>query len=129
MPVTENQRIPDIDEVVDAQRYADRVLEMAPGQLPLLNRPRIEQEADRLVEGGEEFYRATKAGLEEAGIKTEDPLELLLALRRIGGGALEQLFGPGAREADSGRYRPMVPASILGELKSPGGSAPVGDFG
>ncbi len=57
--------------------------------------------------GGEEFYQRTMKGLEEAGYDTNNPFEMLLALRRIGAAELERAFGPG--EVDTSGYYGRAP--------------------
>lgn len=117
VPVSENERIPDIDEVIAAQLYAIRLLEQAEGHAALIDWQAVEQLADRLVEGGQLFEQRVLAGLAEAGIETSDPMELLLVLRRLGPRRLEALFGPGPPNADALRGRqPTVEAPVVEEL-------------
>jgi methylmalonyl-CoA mutase cobalamin-binding subunit len=115
VPVSENRRIPEVDEIVDAQLFADRLIAQAVDHEPLLDPGEAEALAERLISGGETFRARTLAGLAEAGFAIDDPMELMLALRRIGARRLEELFGPGPSERD-GERRPLVPASALLEL-------------
>ncbi len=115
VPVSENRRIPEVDEIVDAQLFADRLIAQAVAHEPLLDPGEAEALAERLISGGEIFRDRTLAGLAEAGFAIDDPMELMLALRRIGARRLEELFGPGPSERD-GERRPLVPASALLEL-------------
>jgi hypothetical protein len=62
---------------------------------PHVNFDQVETLAVRTLEGGEKFFESTLAGLKESGVNVRDPLELLLALRNIGAGRLERMFGPG----------------------------------
>ena len=118
VPVTENRRIPDIDEVVEAQLFADRLIAHAPGHLALIDPERAEALAERLLAGAATFKERVLAGLAEGGFAVGDAAELLLALRRIGGKRLEELFGPGAPDAEAPRGRkPLVPAGMLAELE------------
>ena len=117
VPVSENERIPDIDEVIAAQLYAVRLLEQSEGHAVLIDWQAVEQLADRLIEGGQLFKQRVLTGLTEAGIDTSDPMEVLLALRRLGPRKLEALFGPGALDADAPRGRqPTVEAPVVEEL-------------
>ncbi len=116
VPVTENERIPDVDEIVDAQLFAARLVEHAGASRDLVDWEAVDRLAGRLVEGGRRFARNVLGGLASSGVNTADAGELMLALRRIGAKRLEQLFGAGAadaetpdREAWSGRHL-VVPA-------------------
>jgi methylmalonyl-CoA mutase cobalamin-binding subunit len=114
VPVTENERIPSTDEIVDAQVFAFRLARAAPGYEPMIDWREVDRIAGILVDGGRKFARAATDGLAEAGVDTRDAAAMLLALRRIGPKRLEAAFGAGAPSAD-GRI-PLVPASWSAEL-------------
>jgi hypothetical protein len=96
VPVTENQRIPDVDEIIDAQTFAHRLGQHAPMHAALVNWPIVEDMAARMVAGGRRFAAALLAGLVEMGVDSDDPAQLMLAIRRLGPRRLEAAFGPGA---------------------------------
>ena len=83
VPVTENERIPEIDEVIDAQLFAGRLIELAPSWVPMLDAEPVQEMAARIVAGGIRFRDALLRGLDAAGVDTADPFEMLLALRRL----------------------------------------------
>ncbi|RTM07510.1 MAG: hypothetical protein EKK31_11175, partial [Hyphomicrobiales bacterium] len=114
VPVTENQRIPDIDEIIDAQTFAHRLTLHAPFYDPVFDWVKVEAMADVLVEGGRRFADAALAGLAERGVAMDDPAALMLAIRRIGPRRLEALFGPGA-VGQRGRT-PLIHAEWAREL-------------
>ncbi len=114
VPVTENQRIPDVDEIIDAQTFAHRLTLHAPYYDPVYDWSKVQAMADVLVEGGERFAAAVLAGLAERGVDTKDPAALMLAIRRMGPKRMEMLFGPGAETA-RGR-RPLIHAEWAREL-------------
>lgn len=117
IPVSEAERIPDIDEVVDAQLYASALTERVAEQLPLIALGEADALADKLTAGGERFCAAVLDGLEAAGVPRDDPFKLLLALRRIGAKRLEELFGPGEPDETGPRgRRPLIEASPVAEL-------------
>jgi methylmalonyl-CoA mutase cobalamin-binding subunit len=95
VPVTENLRIPDVDEIIDAQLFAHRLGQLAPMHATLVDWPGVEALAERLVAGGRVFSRNLMAGLREIGVDTGDPAQLLLAIRRLGPRRIERAFGPG----------------------------------
>ncbi|MBT6510861.1 MAG: hypothetical protein HOL02_10505, partial [Rhodospirillaceae bacterium] len=96
VPVTENERIPDIDEVVAAQLFADRLIEQAEGLAPLCDVETAKAQAAVILEGAHAFRDAVLKGLEERGYDIACPFELFLALRRIGARQLEKAFGASA---------------------------------
>ena len=92
VPVTENERIPDVSEVVEAQLFAARLASHETRHMPLLDPAPARTLADRIVAGGRAFFDSAINGLAEAGIDTNNPFEMLLALRRLGGRRLETMF-------------------------------------
>ena len=134
VPVTENDRIPDIDEVIDAQLFAGRIKDFAPLWSPMIDPAPVDELAGRIVAGGRSFCAATLRGLAEAGIDTTDAFQMLLALRRLGARRLEAAFGPGRPDPQaSGGRVPVAPATILSEIAEMadhalGGSAPPPDL-
>lgn len=117
VPVSENRRIPDIEEIVQAQLYAERLNTHAEGFRSLLDVEAVEPTVQTLLDGAARFKQAVLDRLAEAGVRTDDPLELMLALRRLGARRLEAAFGPGEPDAAAVRdRRPLVPASTVAEL-------------
>lgn len=114
VPVTENQRIPDISEIIDAQTFAHRLGQMAPMHAALVDWPVVETMAARMVAGGRIFAANLLAGLAEQGIDTNDAAQLLLAIRRIGPRGLEAAFGPGVMAGTA--RRPEIRAEWAREL-------------
>lgn len=114
VPVTENQRIPDVQEIIDAQTFAHRLAAHAPAYEALIDWPQVEAMADRMVAGGRAFADNLLNGLSGMGIDVEDPAQLMLALRRFGPKRLEAAFGPGALAAD--KRSPMILAEWAREL-------------
>ena len=124
VPATEAERIPDIDEIVDAHLFANRMIEAAAPYEELFDLEAAEALARRITTGGELFRDRVFAALAEAGIDTADPVELLLSLRRIGARRLEARFGPGARPAERPEApQPVVKASTVADLEGAGAAA------
>lgn len=116
VPVTENSRIPDIDEIIDAQTFATRLREHAHFHETLVEWKKVEDLADELVRNGRRFAANVLKGLGDLGVDTSDAAQLLLAIRRIGPKRLEDLFGPGAEGRDGGARKPLVLAEWAREL-------------
>ena len=95
VPVTENQRIPDMDEIMDAQLFAHRMIEQSKTFQPVTDASAVDHLVEKLIAGAEQFKNNLMSGFETSGIDVHDPFEMFLAIRRIGGKKLEQLYGPG----------------------------------
>lgn len=118
VPVTENERIPDTDEIIDAQTFAGKLVEHASASLGLIDFAPVDAMAAQLVAGARQFRDRVLAGLAEIGVDIRDPAATMLALRRIGPRRLEALYGVGAldRAAWGGR-RALVEAEWVEELR------------
>ena len=118
VPVTENERIPDTDEIIAAQIFAARLVEHASDSFGLVAFDHVDRDADLLVEGARRFAGRVLDGLAEAGVDAADPAALMIALRRIGPKRLEALYGPGApSDAAWGGREALVPAEWVGDLR------------
>lgn len=95
VPVTENIRIPDVEEIFDAQMFAARLSELAAQQSAVVNFDEVDRVADKLVEGGRIFADNVLKGLANRGVEISDPAALMLAIRRLGARNMEQLWGSG----------------------------------
>ncbi len=118
VPISEAVRIPDIDEVIDANVFALRVIADAEDLEPLIDIAKADRIAEDMITGGERFRDRVLAGLADAGLDTTDAFELLLAIRRIGPRRLEEAFGPGSAAPDQLRGRaPVVRSSAISALQ------------
>lgn len=95
VPVTENDRIPDVEEIIDAQIFAAPLVEHAAASLDILDLHAIDIAAEKLVAGARTFERNALQGLAAVGVDIEDPARLMLAIRRLGPRRLESLYGAG----------------------------------
>ncbi|NRB31151.1 MAG: hypothetical protein HRU27_11195, partial [Rhizobiaceae bacterium] len=105
VPVTENIRIPDVDEILDVQLFAARLADHAEAQAAIVDFDAVDQLADQLVAGGQRFADRALKGLAEHGVDTTDPAALMLAIRRLGARDMERLWGapkPAASAAEQG---------------------------
>lgn len=114
IPVTENQRIPDMDEILDAQLFAARLADHAAAQAEITDTAHIDAVADRLLEGGRSFAQRVLAGFAELGVDTRDPAALMLAIRRMGARQMEMRWGIGELEGEA--RKPVMPVDWAVEL-------------
>ncbi len=116
-PVTEAIRVPSLDEIIDAavacNAAMQRVLEIE--EAGIFDDTEILKLRDVLVENGKKFFENILKGLPDMGVDIEDPLQIMLAITRLGGGKLEELFHPGERDAS--RYRGLVPFAVTDLFK------------
>ena len=114
IPVTEPLRVPTLDETVEAHNITRRIIEDAPRLMELVNWEPIEEERDRLVAGGRVFFKNLIAGLEALDVDIGDPLQLLLAIRRLGATEIERRFGAAtAPEAGLPAGEPLLPTDTF----------------
>jgi len=116
-PVTEALRVPTLDEIIDAAVACNaampRVLEIE--EAGIFDDTEILKLRDVLVENGRKFFENILRGLPDMGVDIQDPLQIMLAITRLGGGKLEELFHPG--EKDASRYRGFVPFAVTDLFK------------
>ncbi|MEH6445333.1 MAG: hypothetical protein V7784_15670 [Oceanospirillaceae bacterium] len=118
VPVTENIRIPDVEEIIAAQTFAANLVEQGSQYTQLISLQNVEAIAQQIFAGAEQFKQRVLQGLQAGGFDINDPAEMLLALRRIGARRLEQMYGPGLldRKSPNGR-KPIVTATTYVELE------------
>jgi methylmalonyl-CoA mutase cobalamin-binding subunit len=120
-PITEAERIPDIDEIVDAHLFANRLVELEEPLHSLYRDDETDIVADRIVAGGRRFRDNVLAGFLAAGVDIGNPFEMLLAIRRVGSKRLEELFGPGRKTPGRLRGRtPVVRSHSIEQLEEMG---------
>ena len=117
IPITEYERIPDADEIIEVHVFANRLIEQTDKVLPLIDLEIVDAAADKLIEGGQRFKDNALRRFGEIGIDTDNPLELLLAIRRSGARRLERWFGPGEEDAATiGGRRPILSGENMAGL-------------
>ena len=117
VPVTENERIPEIEEVIEAQLFSGRLIEQSSGWPGMIDGEAVGLLTATLREGAGRFRQALWAGLAERGVDCTDVFAVLLALRRMGGRRIEAAFGAGRPDHRAmGSRVPVVPATILSEI-------------
>ncbi len=116
-PVTEAIRIPTEDEIVQSLVIATEAANRARSSPDLIDWRPVTELRDRILEGGRRYYSNLLAGLDALGVDVRDPLQCILATRRIGGSKLEELFAAGDRDDSYPRgFAPVVPTDTLQRL-------------
>ena len=118
VPVSENKRIPEIAEILDAQLFAGTLAQSVEGYKEIYDSRKVDALANLLIDNGTKFYKSVLKGLANIGVDTTDPLEMLLAIRRIGGKRLEREFGPGSWDVERSRPTAIVLSDTVKEIRA-----------
>jgi methylmalonyl-CoA mutase cobalamin-binding subunit len=117
VPVTEAIRIPRWQEIVEAHTIARRVVDDAHRVHDYIDWTSIELIADELVADGTRFCANVLDGLDGAGVDITDPLQILLAVRRLGAVAIENQWGVGQVDHDAvGGYTARKPTDTFNDF-------------
>jgi len=108
-PVTEAIRVPTLREIIEVFSVCSVALRKAQEyeEASMLNESHINELRSIIATNAKKFFDNMLKGLREMGIDISDPLQLLLATRRLGGRRVEELFHPG--EKDPSLPRGIVP--------------------
>ncbi len=109
--VTERLRTPTLQELLDITSAGARLEEKAHEWLPLMDFTVLEDLRDHLIEKGQKFFRNVLDSFKEAGVDIEDPLQMIVMLKRINPCKFEEFFHPSVEE--TGSFTPYCP-SVLG---------------
>lgn len=114
VPFSEGIRIPSVDEIIEIQKYARKMEEAARTLLPYMNFTKCYQLKDQIVAGGKKFARAFLAGLDDAGVDIEDPLQMLYVMKMINPKTVENAFMVGPRDDSMPNGRcPVVQTDVF----------------
>jgi methylmalonyl-CoA mutase cobalamin-binding subunit len=106
-PLSEPVRIPTPEDIVQSLEIGNEAERRAREALRLIDWRPAQELAKRIKTGGELVFRRLLDGLASFGADTRDPLQLLVATRRLGAARIEELYGVG--EPDSTFPRGFVP--------------------
>lgn len=108
--VTERLRTPSLDELLEIAAAGMRAESKAREWLPLIDWTPIEKMSDLMVEKGTQFFCNVMDAFREAGVDTEDPLQMIVMLKRFSPTKFEQSFHPSV--AETGEFRPYCPSQL-----------------
>ncbi|MBS1676541.1 MAG: cobalamin-dependent protein [Actinobacteria bacterium] len=106
-PVSEASRIPTVAELIESLVIASEAERRARACPEIVDWAPIYAMRDRILAGGRRVFENILKGLAEIGVDTKDPLQLMLATRRLGAATIEELFNAG--EPDPGYPRGFAP--------------------
>lgn len=114
-PLTEPVRIPTVDDIVQSLEIGNEAERRARASVSFIDWRPVDELRDRIVKGGNVVYERMLRGLSHLGVDTRDPLELLVATKRLGAGRIEELWAAG--EPDSGFPRGSAPVAETDTLR------------
>ena len=117
-PITECIRVPTVEEIKDAYSACITALRKALEyeEAKMLDDSYINELRSVLFTEGKQFFKNTLKGLSEMGVDITDPLQVLLAVRRLRGKKLEEMAHPGERDPSRPRgFVPFIPTDLLKE--------------
>jgi methylmalonyl-CoA mutase cobalamin-binding subunit len=109
--ITEAQRVPTLQELLNIAKCGIGVERKAHEWLEFIDFTKFEQMRDLLIEQGRLFYDNAMRAFAEAGVDTQDPLQVIMVLRRFDPVRFEQAFHPSTQGGED--FRPVVP-TVLG---------------
>lgn len=112
IPITEKIAVPTPEAIANMQAAAQRLEEKAGQWERMMDFSWCEEMRDLLIEKGTQFFNNILKGLQEAGLDTKDPLQMLMILRRIDAIKMEKIFHPSIRENADGAFTPYVPTTM-----------------
>ena len=113
-PVTEPIRIPTADDIVQSLELANEAERRARESLSLVDWRPVHALRDRILEGGRRVYAGMLAGLARLGVDVDDPMQLLIATKRLGAARIEELWGAGEPDSSFPRgFKPVARTDTL----------------
>jgi methylmalonyl-CoA mutase cobalamin-binding subunit len=97
-PITEKLQVPTVPEIADIHACARSAAAKGAQLERIMDFAAVEELRDVLVQQGRTFFKNALEGLPAFGVDVQDPLQVLLGIRRLGAQRLERLFHPGARD-------------------------------
>jgi methylmalonyl-CoA mutase cobalamin-binding subunit len=116
-PVSEPIRIPTVEELIESLVMVSEAEQRARACPDIIDWRPIYEMRDTIIGGGRQVFRNIMDGLTKIGVKTDDPLQLMLATRRLGAGTIEDLFHVGVPDSSYPRgFQPLVASDTLSRL-------------
>ena len=110
--ITEKLKVPTLAELLDILSAGKRAEEMAEQWLPYMDFSRLETMQEDMAQQGRKFFENVLEGFKAAGIDTEDPLEMILTLKKFNPIKFEQTFHPTSFDSESGEIKPFYPTEM-----------------
>ncbi len=112
VPITEKVAIPTVPEMLDMTGACQRAQEVTYYWEDMIDWRPLEKLRDQTIELGTKMYNYMIQGLQEAGVNTDDPIELQCVLKAIDPFVLERLFHPSVVDDGAETVVPLMPAAL-----------------
>lgn len=111
--ITEKIAVPTLQELLDIFTAGKRTEEKADEWLPFMDFNKLEEMRDVMIREGKIFFKNVIVGFKEAGIDVDDPLEMVLALKKFNPVKFEQAFHSTSAGKFGAEINPFYP-TVLG---------------
>ena len=111
--ITEKIKVPTVQELMNIFAAGKRVEAKADEWLPFVDFSRIDEMAEVMMREGTAFFNNLLESFKEAGVDVEDPLEMLLVLKRFDPIRMEQAFHSTTYDTGKQAVEPFYP-TVLG---------------
>jgi methylmalonyl-CoA mutase cobalamin-binding subunit len=111
--ITEKIAVPTLQELLDIFSAGKRAEEKAPEWDGFMDFSRLEEMRDVMAEQAHIFFNSTLESFQAAGIDIEDPLEMILVLRKFNPLKFEQAFHSTTNNEGHAEIKPFYP-TVLG---------------
>ena len=98
VPITEKVCVPTIESIKSVLGVSGRLLENIDQWEEVINFDKIDEMAEVLKAEGTKMFNNMLSILDDAGIDIEDPLQMLLFIKKFDAGLLEETFHPRVKE-------------------------------
>ncbi len=111
--ITEKIAVPTLQELLDIFAAGKRVEEKADEWMAFMDFSKIDDMAEVMAREGKAFFENAMESFKQAGIDTEDPLEMLLVIKKFNPIKFEQAFHSTTYGQESAEVKPFYP-TVLG---------------
>jgi len=114
VPAKEAIRVPTKNEIKDIFKVGQTARDKARDFERMLDFSYVNELRLLLLDKGKQFFENIKQGLSELGVDIKDPVQITLALRRLGAAKLEEMFHPGERDSSMPNgISPFLPTELM----------------
>lgn len=111
--ITEKIKVPTLQELEDIFAAGKRAEEKAEEWLPYFNFEPLERMSDEMAEKGRQLFLNCLEGFRQAGIDTENPVEMLLVLMAMNPIRFEQMFHATTYGTDNVEVKPFYTTVLV----------------